>query len=343
MSSAQRGTMSSRTLDAMLKGAVAESYPELDIAGRDKEEILHAVIEAHGWPSVVALGRGVRELTWHPVVRALAASSTPSALIERWVRLERFGHSSHRTLLVAAEDAGAMTVLTLRHVALDGERVPAVDDLFIWGILIGLFEVAGANTLDAALLQGAPPAPFPIHGRRRFARTAALPERTDVLRVRVERQLMARTVCGAAGVPAGLGDVAGKRRDGSSPVVGFRSPAAGIPRTRLAALLARDLLREWSVGQAARELSCSPRSLQRHLRNDGTTFQEVLHRARVDASYALLADERLSLTDIAFCVGFADQAHFSRVFRRFNDVPPSELRRLQSKAPSAAKRRRFPG
>ncbi|WP_338867686.1 helix-turn-helix domain-containing protein [Myxococcus stipitatus] len=64
---------------------------------------------------------------------------------------------------------------------------------------------------------------------------------------------------------------------------------------------------------------------------------EPLQRSRVDAVHALLSDSRLTLTDVAFCTGFSEQAHFSRTFRRYNDVPPSALRDLMRLAPRAAR------
>lgn len=124
--------MTSPTLNAMLQSAVASAYPELEMSGLDKVELLRAVMDAHGWAAVVALGRRVGDLEWHPVVRALTASSDPAAVIGRWIRLEHFGHSRNRTELVARDVVGDMITLELRHLALDGGHIVAVNDLFIW-------------------------------------------------------------------------------------------------------------------------------------------------------------------------------------------------------------------
>lgn len=99
-------------------------------------------------------------------------------------------------------------------------------------------------------------------------------------------------------------------------------------RTRLQQLLSGDLLHPWTLEEAGVRLSLSRRSLQRALWQEGTTFSEMLQRARVDAAHALLWDERLPLTDAVFCTGFSDHAHFTRTFRRYNDGPPSALREL---------------
>ena len=41
-----------------------------------------------------------------------------------------------------------------------------------------------------------------------------------------------------------------------------------------------------------------------------------------------MVTSQLSLGEIAFCTGFSDQAHFTRLFRRYSDIPPSAYRDL---------------
>ena len=55
---------------------------------------------AQGWLAIVDLGRSIRYLTDHPVVRALVSLRKPEVIIERRMRLERFGHSRNYTRLV---------------------------------------------------------------------------------------------------------------------------------------------------------------------------------------------------------------------------------------------------
>jgi AraC-like DNA-binding protein len=302
MAEAGQGTMTSPALMAMLKRAVSAACPGLDVAGLDKVGLLRAVLEAQGWGSVVALGGRVRDLAGHPILRAVASSPDPVQVLRRWMRLERFGHSRNRTALLAASAEGGECSLTLRHVAIDGGAIAAVDDLYIWGLVIGLVEAAGASDIRAILIQdGADP--FALWGPDVVAGCAPLPIATDTLLLRAR--------------------VAGK----PGPTV--VSPADGnadSTRTALATLLDRDLLEQWTVAAAARDLGMSPRSLQRFLNREGTTFSEVVLRARVRRAHCLLEETNLSLTEIAYCTGFADQAHFTRVFRRISDVPPSALR-----------------
>ncbi len=48
---------------------------------------------------------------------------------------------------------------------------------------------------------------------------------------------------------------------------------------------------------------------------------------RVERAQALMRDPALSLAEVALCSGFADQSHFTRVFRKLVGVPPSTWRR----------------
>lgn len=61
-----------------------------------------------------------------------------------------------------------------------------------------------------------------------------------------------------------------------------------------------------------------------------------LIRRRVERAQALMLDPALSLAEIALRSGFADQSHFTRVFRKLVGVPPSAWRR--DRAPSAHKK-----
>ncbi|MCP3143832.1 helix-turn-helix transcriptional regulator [Pyxidicoccus xibeiensis] len=295
-----QGTLTSSSLSALLHAAVARDYPELQPRGRDKVALLQAVLEAHGWRPVLALGRELRALADHPVIRAITTGPTPRHIVERWQTLERFGHSRHRTRLLHHDADGAR--MTVRHVAIDGGTILAVNDLFIWGAIIALLELAGFTELVVTLTPEAG-APVVIHGGPQAPGPRVLPDATDLATIHWK--------------PAG-----GPRCEASP------GEALHDLRTRLQQLLRGDLLHPWTLEEAAVRLSLSRRSLQRALRQEGTTFSEMLQRSRVAAAHALLGDERLTLTDVAFCTGFADHAHFTRTFRRYNDVPPSALREL---------------
>lgn len=85
-------------------------------------------------------------------------------------------------------------------------------------------------------------------------------------------------------------------------------------------------LADASLVKAARAVSRAPRSLQRDLRDGGTTFQDELDAARVRLAKRLLVESDSSLTEIAYDVGCASPQHFSTLFRRVVGAPPSQWR-----------------
>jgi len=77
-------------------------------------------------------------------------------------------------------------------------------------------------------------------------------------------------------------------------------------------------------GKVARELGMSARNLQRHLAEEGTSFKGLLNDARVTLARNYVAEGRLSVTEIAFLLGFADTSTFSRAFKRWTGKSPRD-------------------
>lgn len=80
---------------------------------------------------------------------------------------------------------------------------------------------------------------------------------------------------------------------------------------------------------AARAVGVSTRSLQRRLREMGTSFRAEVDAARIRAARALLADTDRKITAIALDVGCATLQHFSALFRRLTGETPSGWRARQ--------------
>lgn len=99
--------------------------------------------------------------------------------------------------------------------------------------------------------------------------------------------------------------------------------------TRLRTLFVRDLpsgVR--SHNDYAKVLGMSGRSLQRKLSDEGVSFNQVLNETRCKLAKSYLASpHRLSLTEIAFLLGFSDTSSFSRAFNRWTGKAPSEYQR----------------
>jgi AraC-like DNA-binding protein len=77
-----------------------------------------------------------------------------------------------------------------------------------------------------------------------------------------------------------------------------------------------------SGDEVAKLLSMHRRTLNRRLKAEGTTFQEVLNEVRFEAACQLLDRGRIPITEIAVSLGYAETSAFSRVFRRWSGTAP---------------------
>lgn len=81
------------------------------------------------------------------------------------------------------------------------------------------------------------------------------------------------------------------------------------------------------VATISRRMHMSPRSLQRRLHSEGTSFAAVLSGLRGDLALSYLRDDRLTIGEVAFLLGFLDVTAFHRAFKRWTATTPAEYRR----------------
>lgn len=90
------------------------------------------------------------------------------------------------------------------------------------------------------------------------------------------------------------------------------------------------------VGSVARLLRVHPRTLQRHLAAEGTTFEEIVDEARRDVAERLITRTDLPFTQVAAMVGLAEQSVLTRASRRWFGMPPRALRKAGRPVDTAA-------
>jgi AraC-like DNA-binding protein len=78
---------------------------------------------------------------------------------------------------------------------------------------------------------------------------------------------------------------------------------------------------------AARSLGFTSRTLQRRLREEGTSFNEVLDEVRRDVALRQMRARRQSIDELAFVLGFEKSSSFHRAFKRWTGLTPGEFRR----------------
>lgn len=82
----------------------------------------------------------------------------------------------------------------------------------------------------------------------------------------------------------------------------------------------------------ARELSMSPRTLQRRLTEEGTTFNELIDGLRRELAGAYVRDTGLPLAEIARGLGYRETGAFLRAFKRWYGVAASRMRGARARA-----------
>ncbi|HEX5058321.1 MAG TPA: AraC family transcriptional regulator ligand-binding domain-containing protein, partial [Kofleriaceae bacterium] len=81
-----------------------------------------------------------------------------------------------------------------------------------------------------------------------------------------------------------------------------------------------------SLKTTARALHMSSRTLQRHLQDVGVTHRQIVEDVRRDLAERLLATRRMSITEVAFLLGFEDVSGFRRAYRQWTGMNPSRAR-----------------
>jgi AraC-like DNA-binding protein len=80
------------------------------------------------------------------------------------------------------------------------------------------------------------------------------------------------------------------------------------------------------MGEIARRLGMSKRTLARRLSSEGLTFAGILADLRVDLAKRHLTDEDLAISQIAWLLGYQEVSAFTHAFKRRTGKTPKEVR-----------------
>lgn len=100
-------------------------------------------------------------------------------------------------------------------------------------------------------------------------------------------------------------------------------------RSRLIDDLSSGAVTEKNVADS---LHMSLRTLQRRLRDEGTTYKEVLDDTRRQLAERFIRDRTLTLNEITYLLGFSEISSFSRSFKRWTGKAPTVFRRSVERA-----------
>jgi AraC-like DNA-binding protein len=84
-----------------------------------------------------------------------------------------------------------------------------------------------------------------------------------------------------------------------------------------------------SMNWIAEHLAMSVATLRRRLGDEGTTYAEVVDDIRKQLADRYLKERALTVSEIAFLLGFANVTAFHRAFKRWRGMPPAAYRAKQ--------------
>ncbi len=84
---------------------------------------------------------------------------------------------------------------------------------------------------------------------------------------------------------------------------------------------------DYSLPSIAGSFDLSARRLQNLLKQEGSSYRDLLDRVRRETALQYLLDRDISLCDIAFILGFSEQSAFNHAFRKWTGLTPTEYRK----------------
>ncbi|AYC33713.1 AraC family transcriptional regulator [Pseudomonas cavernae] len=116
----------------------------------------------------------------------------------------------------------------------------------------------------------------------------------------------------------------------NSPADLLARPDGGDSLTsQIRRLLGRDCNHWPDLESVARQLHTSPQTLRRHLREEGSSFQELKDHLRRDLAIYHLGRDNLAIQDIAEQLGFSEPSAFHRAFKKWTGLTPGAYRAHQ--------------
>ena len=286
--------------------------PDASINYLDVGRLLRASVEHTGCRHFGLLVGRLADLdSFGPVGRLMRSASDVRTALNDLICSEQHSARGAVTYLLPSRDAAVLGYAVYQpHVA----ALDQIADLFVAACCNALRELADVRP-DEIMLAHAAPADVTPYRRLLPSQVRFDADQTGLV---LPLRLLAHSNPAANPVM----HAAMKRRVGQ-----FCRADEPDVTTQLQQLLRPQIvLHRPRVEEAAAHLSIHPRTLNRRLHEEGTSFREVLNEVRFETASQLLTDTQLGVTRIALTLGYADPSVFTHAFRRWAGVPPSEWR-----------------
>ena len=321
-----------RALRPLLSGLETLGYdplPFLHVRGIDRDVLLDPDATVPMSACVGLLADGVRatgddNLGLHVAERAelgsfdvhfyaMVSSPTLGAAFERVCRYQRLIHETSQVRLEASGDRAVLS-----HRLSGGLAAPRQTAELLLAAWVRTGRVATRTKWDPAEVRFAHRAPLDSREHERFF---GAPPRFGA----GENALV---------IPVALLDLPCRRTDPSLLSLLDRYAAdrlGGLGATTFADRARGALSDKLQVGNltarsVAAHLNVSVRTLHRALAAEGTSYRRLLDQLRLDIAERHLRDDRISVAEVAFLVGFSEISAFHRAFKRWTGRTPVTFR-----------------
>jgi len=88
---------------------------------------------------------------------------------------------------------------------------------------------------------------------------------------------------------------------------------------------------DFTIEKISSEMSMSRQTLYRKLKNEGTSYQEILDFTRKNMALKLLLDSNGNITYVSFSLGFKDVSSFYKAFNRWFKISPKNYKDISHK------------
>ena len=263
------------------------------VARNAKSTALNDLAARYGPVTILRLADAVFDMPPEPVAVALKQAVGIDDFLQRWRRVETFSHARNRLLVEPMEPDG----YSLQHVSRVASSTPTLaESLLVIAVVTVLAELAGNQALRLETDRGQC-----LREQGQWCRLETLDWAGRFHLFQTSHQ-----TCEGPVPDANHADLVEKAKN----------------------IIARDLVRRWSVQALSEVMGTSKRTLQRRLAEKGVSASRLIMDARLEAAASLLCQRHgPGLGAIGFLTGFADQAHFSRSFNEHVGIPPQDYRK----------------
>lgn len=248
-----------------------------------------AVDTKAGFLELVRRGHSATALDVSPAARLLNCSLGLDDFVRRWNKLNEALETCYYTRL----SLSGHYAIRIEHYARWEANTPRWTLAFVAGVIAGTLERMGGEVPIQSLLS-----------QQNGAMDDALPACSKPLWLELAR------------------------RPEHAPLDMTRLPTCSESIRHILQLILAEPAEDWTLQRAAQTLALSSRTLQRRFQEHGSSFQQLLKAARLQRALAALQDGNNSLTAISHACGFADSAHFSRLFNAAAGMPPRSFRAM---------------